>query len=254
MEKYKELLNCYLGLGLYEYFDIHNFIADFREESITDNELKSRVLLFIKYLLDKNIFEVGDLVNEGRTFAKYDLSNEEIIEKIKITFNEGINSINLWAFWFSLTPYGLQEAKNYLLKIIYTREKILINGATCNFLNLKSILDIVENEFKTYDIEEIIHEATYALFILLEEKFITLCIHEKNLDWEEVLFRLKRKTLRNEIENLLINKENLEDDKVFKCIVLPPSEALVEKWKECGGRLVNRWYKLIDQNYSSYEN
>ena len=251
MDNYERLKKNFLLVGLDEEFNLRSIFTDvagifyyYNTVKIVEfsmSELDDKILIFLKKLLEDNLFEISGNI-EGIELKN--LSVEDVLLKIKFVMENDRDSDIFSSIYFNLTERGKEEAKKYLLQMINVKEKILINGSkSCQ--NLKDIFDITKQEFKTNDLEDIQYESINAVCFLLQNKFIEVGELKGNYNftaWSYTAYDYY-KHLKSELSNIGKESKNIEIS-WFKNI--HPTDILIDKWKECGGRLVNKWYDLID--------
>lgn len=244
MNIFEKLKKTYLNSALDDFFYIGGIITaivgkfnlDFNKE-----KKKNKTLEFIKYLLDSKLFTMEECTVDNLSFKQSDSIND-ILLKINYLWDNAQDDSWKWVISFVLTPQGTIEAKKDLLNACKSKENMLIKGHKKS-QSLMSIFDIVKEELKTNDFDEILIETINSIDFLIGSKYIEVgdgkpWFTQRNLNQPDSLKRI-------EIELKTLNNESNYNGNTFFQNT-PATNALVEKWKECGGRLVNDWYYYID--------
>ncbi len=247
MTKLERIKKEFLNWGLHEYCDLIRIInsvsAEFEPKNKEDK--KNKVLETVRYLLESGLYIVQKSKVNEISFNSFDPIDETIskIDSLYKYSNTGDDDWK-WLVALKLSSKGIEAARKELLSKIQSKEKIII--ACCKKeQSLINITEIIKQQFDTNDIDEIAAETVETLDFLLDNKYLEANdVEIWNNNWRTLYYKdtivveskIKRIILgSNESENIFFNST-------------PSTNALVEKWKECGGRLVNKWYYYIDND------
>lgn len=206
------------------------------KEPLTDEKLNIKTLEYIKYLLDNDLFEVGD---DYYDFKKWPLSIEQTLDKIKTFLHSGESLV--FAFYFNLSAKGKAEADKYFDLQQKTREKILLLCES-NYVDIPTIISIVKEEFKTEDKEEIELEFINCVSSLTDWYFIEPGV------FQEEKFKGLGRFHRHELRKLFHNfepKEEYINKKRILFHITPKGNKVLKEWRDEGERLSSHFDNFL---------